>query len=406
MRIGIGLRLAAVLAIVSTPAFAQVSDDVVKIGVLNDQSGLYSDLSGSRAVEAVKMAVEDIGGTVLGKKIEVIFADHQNKADIATSIGRKWIDTEKVDAIADVTGSGIALAISTLVQEKNRVALVSSAATSDLTGKACSPNTVQFTYDTYALAKSTGVEILKQKGDTWFFITADYAFGHALERDTAKFVTEGGGKVLGSARAPLGTTDYSSFLLQAQSSKAKIIGLATAGGDTINVIKQAAEFGVKQGGQSLGGLLIYINDIQALGLEPAQGLLMTTSFYWDLNDSTRAWTKRFLDRTGAKAAPSMTQAGAYSAVYHYLQAVKAAGTDEAGAVSKKMRELRVNDFYNKDVEVRLDGRVMHNMYLVQVKNPQESKGRFDYYKVLSTLPGQSAFRPMSEGGCRLVSAKH
>jgi branched-chain amino acid transport system substrate-binding protein len=281
--------------------------------------------------------------------------------------------------------------------------IAASAATSDLTGKACALTTAQFAYDTYALAKSTGVETLKQGGDTWFFITADYAFGHALERDTSRFVEQGGGKVLGAVRAPLGTTDYSSFLLQAQASKAKIVGLATAGGDTITVIKQAAEFGITAGGQRLGGLLIYINDVEALGLQVAQGLVLTTSFYWDLTDDTRKWTKRFLGRTGGKRPPNMLQVGLYSGIYHYLKAVKEAGTDEAKAVSMKMRELPVNDFYNKDVKLRMDGRVMHNMYLMQVKSPQESKYQFDDYKLLSTVPGKDAWRSESEGNCPLVT---
>jgi branched-chain amino acid transport system substrate-binding protein len=385
------------------PAQAQLSDGVLKIGVMNDQSGLYEDITGMKAIEAAKMAIEDFGGEVLGKKIELVTANHQNKVDIATGIVRKWIDTEQVDVITDITGSGIALAVNEITREKNRVMIAASAATSDLTGKACALTTAQFAYDTYALAKSTGVETLKQGGDTWFFITADYAFGHALERDTSRFVEQGGGKVLGAVRAPLGTTDYSSFLLQAQASKAKIVGLATAGGDTITVIKQAAEFGITAGGQRLGGLLIYINDVEALGLQVAQGLVLTTSFYWDLTDDTRKWTKRFLDRTGGKRPPNMLQVGLYSGIYHYLKAVKAAGTDEAKAVSMKMRELPVNDFYNKDVKLRMDGRVMHNMYLMQVKSPQESKYQFDDYKLLSTVLGKDAWRPESEGNCPLVA---
>ncbi len=400
----ISMAMAATLLYLTTATVqAQVSDDVVKIGVMNDQSGVYEDITGMKAVEAAKMAVEDFGGTVLGKRIEIITANHQNKTDIATAIARKWVETEQVDAIADVTGSGIALAVNELLRDKNRVMIAASAATSDLTGKACSPTTVQFSYDTYALAKSTGTETLKQGGDTWFFITADYAFGHALERDTSKFIEQGGGKVLGSVRAPLGTTDYSSFLLQAQSSKAKIVGLATAGGDTITAIKQASEFGIQRGDQRLGGLLIYINDVEALGLQAAQGLVLTTSFYWDLNDETRAWTKRFLERTGGKRPPNMLQAGLYSGVLQYLKAVKAAGTDDAKAVSAKMRELPVNDFYNKNVTIRKDGRVLHDMYLVQVKTPQESKGQFDDYKILSKLAGKDAYRPENEGGCPLVS---
>jgi branched-chain amino acid transport system substrate-binding protein len=395
------LFVAAILAAI--PARAQVSDDVVRIGILNDQSGVYEDITGAKAIEAAKMAVEDFGGTVLGKKIEIVTANHQNKTDIATSIARKWIDIDHVDVIADVTGSGVALAVNELLRDRNAVMIVASAATSDLTGKACSPTTVQFSYDTYALAKSTGTETLKQGGDTWFFITADYAFGYALERDTSNFIEKGGGKVLGSVRAPLGTTDYSSFLLQAQASKAKIIGLATAGGDTITAIKQASEFGIQRGGQRLGGLLIYINDVEALGLNTAQGLMLTTSFYWDLTEKTRAWTKRFLDRTGGQRPPNMLQVGLYSGVFHYLKAVQTAGTDDAKAVSKKMRDLPVDDFYNNNVKLREDGRVLHDMYLVQVKSPPESKYRFDDYKVLSRLEGKDAYRPISEGGCPSVA---
>jgi branched-chain amino acid transport system substrate-binding protein len=397
-----GMLTTAIVLLSLGTAHAQISDDVVKIGVLNDQSGVYEDITGMKAVEAAKMAVEDFGGTVLGKRIEIIAGNHQNKTDVAMAIARKWIDTEQVDAIADVTGSGIALAVNELLRDKNRVMLVASAATSDLTGKACSPTTVQFSYDTYALAKSTGMETLKHGGDSWFFITADYAFGHALERDTSTFIEQGGGKVLGAVRAPLGTTDYSSFLLQAQASKAKIIGLATAGGDTITVIKQAAEFGIQQGGQRLGGLLIYINDVESLGLQTAQGLVLTTSFYWDLTDETRAWTKRFLQRTGGKKPPSMLQAGLYSSILHYLNAVQAAGTDDAKAVSLKMRELPINDFYNKNVVLRRDGRVLHDMYLAQVKTPKESTHQFDDYKILSVLPGKDAYRPEKEGGCPFV----
>lgn len=397
------IMLAALAVATATPSYAQLSDGVLKIGVLNDQSGIYEDITGMKGVEAAKMAIEDFGGEVLGKKIELVTANHQNKTDIATGIVRKWIDTEQVDVITDVTGSGIALAVNEITREKNRVMIAASAATSDLTGKACSATTAQFSYDTYALAKSTGTETLKQGGDSWFFITADYAFGHALERDTSTFVQQGGGKVLGAVRAPLGTTDYSSFLLQAQSSKAKIVGLATAGGDTITVIKQASEFGITAGGQRLGGLLIYINDVEALGLQTAQGLVLTTSFYWDLDGETRAWTKRFLERTGGKRPPNMLQVGLYSGIYHYLKAVKAAGTDEAKAVSAKMRELPVNDFYNKNVVLRKDGRVLHDMYLVQVKSPKESKFAFDDYKVLSKIAGKDAYRPESEGGCSLVA---
>lgn len=384
-------------------AQAQASDDVIKIGIMNDQSGVYEDITGAKAVEAARMAVEDVGGKVLGKKVEILVANHQNKTDVATTIARKWVDIDRVDAIADVTGSGVALAVNELLRDRKTVMIVSSAATSDLTGKSCSPTTVQFAYDTYSLAKSTAIETLKQGGDSWFFITADYAFGYALERDTSAFLQKGGGKVLGAVRAPLGTSDYSSFLLQAQASKSKIIGLATAGGDTITAIKQSAEFGIQKSGQRLGGLLIYINDVEALGLNVAQGLMLTTSFYWDLTDETRAWTKRFLDRTGGQRPPNMLQVGLYSGILHYLKSMEAAGTRNAKVVSKKMRELPVNDFHNKQVKLREDGRVLHDMYLVQVKSPSESKYRFDNYKVLSKLAGADAYRPMSEGGCPFVA---
>lgn len=399
-----GVLAVAAMAI-AAPSSAQVSDDVIRIGVLNDRDGVYEDVTGAKSLEAAKMAVDDFGGMVLGKKIEIVSASHQNKPDVGSTIARRWIDEGKVDAIVDVTGSGVALAVNQITRERNRVMITASVATSDLTGKACSPTTAQFTYDTYAIAKSTGVETLKHGGDTWFFITADYAFGHALQRDTTAFIEQGGGKVIGSVRAPLGTTDYSSFLLQAKASKAKIIGQATAGGDTVNLIKQAAEFRLAEGGQRLGGLLIYINDVDALGLEVTQGLLLTTSFYWDLTDETRAWTKRFLERTGGKRPPNMMQAGLYAGVYHYLKAVQAAGTDEAKAVSKKMREIPVNDFYNKNVQLRDDGRVLHDMYLVEVKSPKDSKYRFDYYKVLSKMAGKDAYRPMADGGCPFVTAK-
>ncbi len=331
-------------------------------------------------------------------------ANHQNKTDIATAIARRWIDTEQVDAIADVTGSASRSAVNELLRDKNRVMIAASAATSDLTGKACSPTSVQFSYDTYALAKSTGTETLKQGGDTWFFITADYAFGQALERDTTKFVEQGGGKVLGLGPCAAGVPRIiRRSCFRRRASKAKIIGLATAGGDTINAIKQAAEFGIQRGGQRLGGLLIYINDVEALGLNAAQGAGADDLLLLGFERRNPRWTKRFLDRTGGQRPPNMLQAGLYSGVLHYLQAVRAAGTDEAKAVSKKMRELPVNDFYNKNIQLREDGRVLHDMYLVQVKSPQESKYKFDDYQVLSKLPGKDAYRPMSEGGCPFVA---
>jgi branched-chain amino acid transport system substrate-binding protein len=395
------LGAAAMATVFALPATAQVSDDVVKLGVLNDQSGLYADITGQGSVVAARMAVEDFGGKVLGKPIEVIFADHQNKPDVGVNIARQWIDTQQVDTIVDVPTSSVGLAIQEVTREKNRVFLMSGPASSDLTGKACSETGIHWTYDTYALANGTGKALVKQGGDTWFFLTADYAFGHALERDTSKFVTDGGGKVVGVVRHPLSTSDFSSFLLQAQASKAKVIGLANAGGDTINSIKQAAEFGIVAGGQRLAGLLVFITDVHALGLKTAQGLVLTESFYWDLNDETRAFSKRFMERHKG-AVPSMVQAGVYGAVLHYLKAIEAAGTDEAKAVAKKMKELPINDFMTKNGSIRPDGRVIRDMYLFQVKKPEESKGKYDYYKLLATIPGNEAFRPMSEGGCPLV----
>ncbi len=400
-------KLAAFFALAAglgmSAANAQVSDDVVKIGVLNDQSGLYADVSGPGGTLAAKMAAEDFGGKVLGKPIEVIFADHQNKPDVGSSIANQWIDTEKVDAILDVPTSSVALAIQEITKNKNRVHINSGAASSDLTGPKCSPTAVHYTYDTYALANGTGSAIVKEGGDTWFFITADYAFGHALERDTTTAIQAAGGKVLGDVKTPFpGTTDFSSFLLQAQGSGAKVVGLANAGGDTINSIKQANEFGLVAGGQKLAGLLVFITDIHSLGLKTAQGLTVTTGFYWDLNDETRAWSKKFADKNGGKM-PTMLQAGIYSGVMHYLKAIEAAKTDEAKAVVAKMKELPINDFFAKNGKIREDGRMVHTMYLVQVKKPEESKGPYDYYKILREIPGDQAFRPMDpKYGCPLV----
>ncbi|MFO1112619.1 MAG: ABC transporter substrate-binding protein [Rhodospirillales bacterium] len=394
---GVGLALLTLSA-----AFAQVSDNVVKIGVLNDQSGVYADLAGAGSVTAARMAVEDFGGKVLDKPIEVIFADHQNKPDVATPIVNQWIDIDKVDAVVDVPTSSVALAVQEITKNKNRIHLNSTAGTSDLTGKACSPTGIHWTYDTYALANSTGRALTADGGNTWFFITADYAFGHALEKDTSAAVIAQGGKVLGSVKTPFPNQDFSSFLLQAQSSGAKVIGLGNAGGDMINSIKQAQEFGITAGGQRLAGLLVFISDIHSLGLQVTQGLVLTTAFYWDRNDETRAWSKRFGERNGGRM-PTMVQAGVYSAVHHYLAAIKAAGTDEAKAVAAKMREMPVNDFFAQNGRVRADGRMVHDMYLVQVKSPQESKYPWDYYKILRVVPGDEAFRPMDQGNCPLVT---
>jgi branched-chain amino acid transport system substrate-binding protein len=397
-----GLWTSCVAALLAAgPAAAQVSDDVVKLGVLNDQSGLYADITGQGSVIAARMAVEDAGGKVLGKPVEVIFGDHQNKPDVGSSIVNRWIDAEQVDTIVDVPTSSVGLAVQQITKTKKRIFLMSGPASSDLTGKACSPYGFHWTYDTYMLANGTGNALVKAGGDTWFFLTSDYAFGHALERDTGAAVKAAGGKVLGAVRHPLNTSDFSSFLLQAQASKAKVIGLANAGGDTINSIKQAAEFGIVSGGQRLAGLLVFVTDVHALGLKTAQGLVVTESFYWDLNDETRAFSKRFMEKSGGKP-PSMVQAGVYSAVAHYLKAIKAAGTDDADKVAAKMRETKVNDFMTKDGEIRIDGRVMRNAYLFQVKKPDESKGPWDYYKLLATIKPEDAFRPLAEGGCPLV----
>jgi branched-chain amino acid transport system substrate-binding protein len=391
----------AALCLAAPQARSQVSDDVVKIGVLTDMTGLYSDLSGPGSIAAAQMAVEDFGGTVGGKRIEVISADHQNKPDIGLNIARRWFDLEQVDAIVDVPVSSVAFAVQDQSRQKNRVLLISSSGSSDLTGKACSPVSVHWTYDTYALAHAVGNALLKRGTDKWFFLTADYAFGLALEKDARAVVEAGGGKVIGSVRHPQDTSDFSSFLLQAQSSNAKIIALANAGGDTVNSIKQAQEFGITPK-QQIVGLLTYISDIHSLGLQNAQGLLLASAFYWDMNDETRAWTKRFTSRVNK--VPTMANAGVYGAVLHYLKAIEAAKTDEAQAVVSKMKALPINDFFTKNGSVREDGRVMRDLYLFQVKAPSESKYKYDYYKLLDTISAEKAFRPLSEGNCPLVNA--
>lgn len=393
-----GLYLSAALLIAGHAASAA---DTIKIGVLNDQSGVFADNGGTGSVAAAKLAVEDFGGQLLGQKIEVVTADHQNKPDIAAATARKWFDTEGVDIIADGAASSAGFAILEIARQKNKIFVISGPGSSDFTGKACSPVSFHFNYDTYALSKLTSEAVTKAGGNTWYFISADYAFGHALQRDATKFIEAAGGKVIGSAAHPLGSTDMASFLLQAQGSKAKVVGLATSGADVQTAIKQAGEFGIVESGQQLAGLLVFITDVNALGLKATQGLQVTTSFYWDLNDETRAWAKRYFAATGGKV-PSMVQAGVYSGVHHYLAAVKAAGTKDPTVVAQKMREMKVNDMYNKNVMIRPDGRVLHSMYLVQVKKPDESKYKYDYYKVLTTSPGEQAFRPMSEGNCPLV----
>ncbi len=394
---------AAVLIAGAAAAQAQYSDGSIKIGVMNDQSGTYADLAGPGSVWAARKAVEDYcKANKCHDKIEVVFADHQNKPDVGAGIVRKWFDVEQVDVVVDVPTSSVALAVNQIAKEKNKVFLVSGAAASDLTGPACTANTVHWTYDTWALANGTGNAIVKTGGNTWFFLTADYAFGHALERDTAAVVEKLGGKVLGKVRHPFPGQDFSSFLLQAQSSKAKIIGLANAGADTINSIKQAAEFGIVEGGQNLAGLLVFLTDVHSLGLKTAQGLIFTEAWYWDMNDANRAFAKEF---SGANRGvhPSMVHAGVYSAVTHYLKAVHALGSDADGAKSvAKMKEIPTDDRLMGKGTIRADGRKIHDMYLFEVKKPSESKGPWDYYKVRATIPAAEAFRPLAAGNCPLV----
>ncbi|HXM84012.1 MAG TPA: ABC transporter substrate-binding protein [Burkholderiales bacterium] len=395
------MTAAVALAFAASGAHAQVSDGVIKIGVLNDMSSLYADIAGPGSVVAARMAVEDFGAAKKGMKVEIISADHQNKPDVGSSIARQWYDVDKVDAIFDVPTSSVALAINEVTKQKGKAFIVSGAASSDLTGKACSPNTVHWTYDTWMLANGTGSAIVKTGGDTWYFITADYAFGHALERDTEAVVLKSGGKVLGKVRHPLNAQDFSSFLLQAQASKAKVVGLANAGGDTTNAIKQAAEFGIVKGGQSLAGMLVFISDVHGLGLDKAQGLIFTESWYWDLNDASRAWTKRFVKLNNGKY-PTMVHAGVYAGVLHYLKAIEAAKTDDGTKVIAKMKELPTDDPLFGKGRVRQDGRKVHQAYLVEVKKPAESKAPYDYYKIRATIPADQAFRPEKDGGCSLV----
>ncbi|MDE1569718.1 ABC transporter substrate-binding protein [Aquabacter sp. P-9] len=400
------MRLAAIfMAAASVFAVSAASAQTpvkVKIGVLNDQSGLYADLGGTGSVWAAKKAVEDFAATNKDLQVEVVGADHQNKADVGTSIARQWFDVDGVDAIIDVPNSGVALAVNTVTKEKNKVFINSGAATSDLTGKACTPNTVHWTYDTWALANGTGKAVTKNGGDTWFFLTADYAFGHALERDTSEVVKANGGKVVGSVRVPLNTSDFSSFLLQAQGSKAKIIGLANAGGDTINSIKQSAEYGIVSGGQKLAGLLIFLTDVHSIGLKTAQGLNLTSAWYWDMTDANRAFTKDFAAANGGKY-PTMVQAGVYSGVLHYLKAVAALKSAKDGtAVVAEMKKMPTDDKLFGKGEIRADGRQIHPMYLFEVKKPSESKGPYDYYSLKATIPANEAFRPLDQGDCPLV----
>jgi branched-chain amino acid transport system substrate-binding protein len=400
MRLG-ALAIVAMMVLPISVADAEISDGVIRIGVLNDQSSLYADAAGPGSVLAAQMAVEDFGPFGSGIKIEVVSADHQNKPDVGSAIVRRWLDVGGVDAILDVPNSGVALAVNEIVRGSKHAFLASSTASSDLTGKLCSPNTVQWTFDTWSVANATVASVVQHGGSSWFFLTADYAFGYALERDGAAAVQANGATVLGSVHHPIGTSDFSSFLLQAQSSKAKVIGLANAGGDTSLAIKQAAEFGIPQGGQTIAALLAFITDIHSLGLQTAQGLLFTEAFYWDLNDDTRAWSKRFAARNGGKM-PTMNHAGVYSSVLAYLNAARAANSDDGAVTIAEMKKTPIDDKLFGRVVVRTDGRAIHNMYLFKVKAPSESKGPWDYYTLVSTIPADKAFRPMDQGGCPMV----
>ena len=387
------------LALGSAACAQQISDDIVKIGVLTDMS-IFADTTGKGSLTAVEMAVADYGGKVRGKPVEVIAADHQNKPDVGVTIALRWYDSEKVDAIFDVPTSSVALPISALTRERNRININSGGGSSDLTGIACSPNTVHWTYDTYALSNVAAKAMVKRGEDTWFFVTADNSFGVTLERDAAKVVKENGGKVLGDVRHPVNSPDLSSFLRQAQASSAKVIALANAGGDTTNALKQAADLGITRGGQKIIALLMEITDAHSLGIDATQGLIVTDAFYWDMNDETRTFSRRFMERVGHM--PTMVQAGLYSATMHYLKAIEAIGTDEAPKVMAQMRATPINDFFAKGGKIRIDGRMVHDMYLFEVKKPEQSKGEWDLYNLIATVPGGEAFRPLDKGGCPLV----
>jgi branched-chain amino acid transport system substrate-binding protein len=390
------------LAVASTCAWSQakISDNLVRIGVLTDLSGQFSHESGKGAVTAVQMAVEDFGGKVLGAPIEVIAADHLNKPDVALTKAREWYDTQKIDMIGNLVNSAIALGVAGVAKEKNRIAIVTTSGSSRLTNDGCTPNSIHYAYDTWALSNGTAKALMDLGMDSWFFLTADYAFGHALELDTSNLVKANNGKVVGSVRYPMETVDHSSFLLRAQASKAKVIALAGSGMSFVNAVKSAREFGVSRGNQTIAGLLVWINDVHAIGLETAQGMLLTNAFYWDRDDETRAWSRRFFDRM--KRMPNMGDAGDYSSTMHYLKAIQAAGTDEAGAVMAKMKEMPVNDFFAKGGVIRPDGRMVHDMYVYEVKSPAESKYPYDYYKLRATIPAQQAFKPLAESTCPLV----
>jgi len=399
--IGLGLLVAAVFGV--DTATAQISDDVVRIGVLNDQSNVYADLGGPGSVIAARMAIEDVGGKVLGKPIDIRVADHQSKADVGASIARQWFEADKVDMAIGFDNSSVALAVEQVAFQTNRIAIAGAIGTTAFTGKACTPNEAAWVYDAYALTNTLARSVVRRGEDTWFFITVDYSLGYSLEADATSAVVASGGKVLGGVRHPLNTADFSSYLLQAQASRAKVVALANAGGDMTNAIKQANEFGLTRAGQTVVSLLTFITDVNSVGLKAAQGLTFVTAFYWDRDDESRAWSKRFFERH--KRMPTMAQAAVYSAIRHYLRAIAAAGTDEAKAVMAKMREIPVNDFYAKNGKVREDGRMVHDMYFVQVKTPEESTGAWDYYRILSTIPSDQAFRPLDESGCPLVKQR-
>ncbi|XQU71220.1 Branched-chain amino acid transport system substrate-binding protein [Cupriavidus sp. H18C1] len=399
------LSLGAAYAQAQTQAQAQtkatLSDDLVKVGLILDMSGLYADVTGRGSATAAQMAIDDFGGKVLGRKIELVVADHQNKADIAANKAREWFDTDRVDAILDVAASAPALAVLEVAKQKNRIVVFSGPGTERLTNDLCTPISVHYAYDTYALANTTARAMVQRGGKTWYFLTADYAFGHTLQDSATAVVTEAGGKVLGAARHPIGASDFASYLLQAQASKAQVVGLANAGGDSVNAIKAAHEFGLtRDNKQKLAGLLLYINDIHAIGLKTAAGLVLTEAFYWDMNDATRKWSRRYFDKL--KKMPNMSQAGVYSSVMHYLKAVQAAGTDETAAVMKQMKAMPIQDFFTANGRIREDGRMVHDMYLFEVKTPAESKYPWDYYKVLATVPGDQAFIPPSKSKCPLL----
>jgi len=403
MRVLTGPVVAALSLLAIGAAHAEISDNVVRIGVLNDINGVFQDTNGMGSVEAARMAAEDFNGGGKDIKVEIVYADHQNKPDVGTAIARKWLDVDKVDAIVDVPNSAVGLGINALLRDTHMTFLASSTASSDLTGKACSPNTIQWVNDAWSTGNATAAAMMQRGGTDWYFITVNYALGQGIEAEATNYIQKHGGRVLGSSRHPLGTSDFASLLLQAQSSKANVIGLANAGADTINAVKQAGEFGLKQGGQSLVAFLLFINDVHAMGLKSAQGLLLTEAFYWDLNEDTRAFARRFAQRPGMNGKmPSGNQAGVYAATLAYLNAVAATGSDDAKVVVPQMKTLKGKDKLFGDLAIRQDGRVIHPIYLFEVKKPEESKYPYDYYKLVTTIPAEQAFRPLDEGGCPLV----